>query len=95
MLVRATPVARTMLRWELRSTSSLSTSFGYGRGHEPRPLVAGFALIAGMALTMPVAPNLVAATFGAEVLRINHNYLYRFHSYLDHRPFFIPLPSHV
>jgi hypothetical protein len=35
---------------------------------------------------MAVAPNLVAAAFGAEVLSVNHKYSYGFHPNLDHRP---------
>ena len=45
---------------------------GHGSGHKTRLVVAGFALVVGMARTTPVPSNLVAATFGAEVLRINH-----------------------
>ena len=51
----------------------------HGGGLEARLVMAGFALIAGMALTVPITPNLVAVTFGAKMLRINHKYPHAFH----------------
>ena len=39
-----------------------------------------------MALVMPIAPNLVAATFDTEVLGVNHKHSYGFHPQLDRRP---------
>ena len=38
------------------------------RGHKPGPMPAGLALVAGMPAAMPVAPNLLAAAFGAGML---------------------------
>ena len=58
---------------------------GHGNGYKTRLVAAGFALVAGMALTVPVPLNLVTAAFGAEVLRINHKAYHGFHPDLDHR----------
>ncbi|MDJ0367074.1 hypothetical protein QMK33_18140 [Hymenobacter sp. H14-R3] len=59
--------------------------FGHGRGLEASLVAARFALVAGVPLAMAIAPNLVAATFGAKMLCVNHNSSYGFHPYLDHR----------
>ena len=59
--------------------------FGHGSGRKSRLVAAGFALVAGVALTVPVLSNLVAVAFGAEVLRINHKAPYEFHPELDRR----------
>ena len=57
---------------------------GHGNGYKTRLVAAGFALVAGMALAVPVPLNLVTAAFGAEVLRINHKAYYGFHPDLDY-----------
>jgi hypothetical protein len=59
--------------------------FGHGRGLEASLVAARFALVAGVPLAMAIAPNLVAASFGAKMLCVNHNGSYGFHPYSDHR----------
>jgi len=39
----------------------------HGSRHEARLVATGIALVAGMALAVALTPNLVAATFGAEI----------------------------
>jgi len=75
--MRETPVARTMLRWELRSSSSFSTCaywaallrvlgrFTRGGGREDGLMAAGSAQIFGLALTVAVFAEGRAATFAA------------------------------
>ncbi len=80
-----------MLRGELRSPSNLvHLSVLYGLGNRCRfescLVTAGFALITSMALTMPIAPNLVAATFSAKVFRITYKASDGFYLNLAHRP---------
>ena len=64
-------------------------SLGHGSGHKTRLVAARFALVTGVTLAVPVPSNLVAAAFGAEVLRINHDAHYGFHPKLDHRRFWM------
>ena len=79
--MRETPVTRPVLCSELRSHTQLVDllvlrGFGHGGGHKTHLAAVHLALTTGAALTMLSAPNLVAAAFCAEVLRVNHKSLY-------------------
>ena len=48
-------------------------------------MATGVALVIGVALAAAIAPKLVTAAGGSEMLRVNHVKLYAFHQRLDHR----------
>lgn|GEM_PF-6538221 len=73
MLVRETPVARSMLRCEFRSTNSFATCalgyFGHRRWHEPGLVTARFALVFGLPALRTVASDMHTATASTQILR--------------------------
>ncbi len=83
MVIRATPVARTMLRWEFRSLSKASTwayctalasDAGTNRAWYPHAL----HWYLGCPPLRTVAAEVFAAAARAQVLRINHTLSYCF-----------------
>ena len=81
MVIRATPVARTMLRWELRSVSKASTwaycaAFATAAGTNRALVPTRLALVLRLATLCPVAADVFAATAGTQMLRINHVPIY-------------------
>ena len=75
--MRATPVARSMLRWKVALDQQLFHlgvlyRFRGGRWLEPGLMATPLALVFGVALAAAIAANVFTAIPGADVLRKYH-----------------------